>query len=114
MAYIQGDPNAGVNPNIMGGAYDNNQNCLATTTFYFADSATNQFGTINDRTATGSSNTVEGRLQTVVALFDQKGLVNIIPNPGFDIATFPRLGNLNVGRLVTDSELTTVFTVQID
>jgi hypothetical protein len=113
VAYIQGDPNAVVNPNIVGGAYDNNQNGLATTTFYFVDSATNQFGTINDRTAAGSSNTGGGRLQTVGALFDQQGRVNITPNSGFDIATFPQLGNLNVGWLVTDGKLTTVFTVQI-
>jgi hypothetical protein len=113
VAYIQGDPNAGANPNIVGGAYDNNQNGLATTTFYFVDSATNQFGTINDRTAAGSSNTGGGRLQTVGALFDQQGRVNITPNSGFDIATFPQLGNLNVGWLVTDGKLTTVFTVQI-
>ena len=113
VAYIQGDPNAVANPNIVGGAYDNNQNGLATTTFYFVDSATNQFGTINDRTAAGSSNTGGGRLQTVGALFDQQGRVNITPNSGFDIATFPQLGNLNVGWLVTDGKLTTVFTVQI-
>jgi hypothetical protein len=113
VAYIQGDPNAGANPNIVGGAYDNNQKGLATTTFYFVDSATNQFGTINDRTAAGSSNTGGGRLQTVGALFDQNGRVNITPNSGFDIATFPQLGNLNIGLLVTDSKLTTVFTTQI-
>src|SRR5215475_3869902 len=113
VAYIQGDPNAGRNPNIVGGAYDNNQNGLPTTTFYFVDSATNKVGTINDRTAAGSSNTGGGRLQTVGALFDQKGRVNITPNSGFDITTFPRLGNLNVGWLVTDGKLTTVYTVQI-
>jgi len=113
VAYIQGDPNAGANPNIVGGAYDNNQNGLATTTFYFVDTATNQFGTINDRNAAGSSNTGGGRLQTVGALFDQGGRVNITQNSGFDIATFPQLGNLNIGWLVTDGKLTTVFTVQI-
>jgi Domain of unknown function (DUF4394) len=113
VAYIQRDLNAGANPNIVAGAYDNNQNGLATTTFYFADSATNQFGTINDRTAAGSSNTGGGRLQTVGALFDQNGRVNITQNSGLDIATFPQLGNLNVGWLVTDGKLTTVFTVQI-
>jgi hypothetical protein len=112
-AYIAGDDNAGVNPNIVAGAYDNNQNGLATTTFYYADSATNQFGTINDRTATGSSNTGGGRMQTVGALFDQNGRVTITQNSGFDIATFPRLGNLNIGFLVTDSKLTTIFTAQI-
>jgi hypothetical protein len=113
VAYIQGDPNAGANPNIVGGAYDNNQKGLATTTFYFVDSATNQFGTINDRTAAGSSNTGGGRLQTVGALFDQNGRVNITPNSGFDIATFPQLGNLNIGLLVTTGKVTVVFTTQI-
>jgi len=113
VAYIQGDPNRGANPNIVGGAYDNNQKGLATTTFYFVDSATNQFGTINDRTAAGSSNTGGGRLQTVGALFDQRGRVNITPNSGFDIATFPQLGNLNIGLLVTDGKVTVVFTTQI-
>jgi hypothetical protein len=113
VAYVQGDPNAAVNPNIVSGAYDNNQNGLATTTYYFADSATNQFGTINDRTAAGSSNTGGGRLQTVGALFDQQGRVRITQNSGFDIATFPQLGNLNVGWFVTDGKLTRVFTTQI-
>ena len=113
VAYIQGDPNAGVNPNIVGGAYDNNRNGLATTTFYFVDSATNKFGTINDRTAAGSSNTGGGRLQTVGTLFDQQGSVKITQNSGFDITTFPQLGNLNIGLLVTDGKLTTVFTTQI-
>jgi dipeptidyl aminopeptidase/acylaminoacyl peptidase len=113
VAYIRGDLNAGANPNIVGGAYDNNQKGLATTTFYFVDSATNQFGTINDRTATGSSNTGGGRLQTVGPLFDQRGRVNITPTSGFDIATFPQLGNLNIGLLVTDGKVTTVFTTQI-
>jgi Domain of unknown function (DUF4394) len=113
VAYIRGDLNAGANPNIVGGAYDNNQKGLATTTFYFVDSATNQFGTINDRTATGSSNTGGGRLQTVGPLFDQRGRVNITPSSGFDIATFPQLGNLNIGLLVTDGKVTTVFTTQI-
>ncbi|MBO0720167.1 MAG: DUF4394 domain-containing protein [Blastocatellia bacterium] len=113
VAYVQGDVNAGKNPNIVGGAYDNNQNGLATTTFYYVDSATNQVGTIAQRNANGSSNTGGGQLQTVGALFDQNGRVNITANAGFDIATFPRLGNLNVGYLVTDSKLTTIFTVQI-
>ncbi|MBO0857873.1 MAG: DUF4394 domain-containing protein [Chloracidobacterium sp.] len=113
VAYVQGDRSNGVNPNIVGGAYDNNQNGLSTTTFYFVDSATNQVGTINGKNAAGSSNTGGGRLQTVGPVFDQNGRVNITPNAGFDIATFPRLGNLNIGFLVTDSKLTAVYTVQI-
>jgi uncharacterized protein DUF4394 len=113
MAYVAGDVNAGRNPNIVSGAYDNNQNGLATTTFYFGDSATNQIGTIADRTATGSSNTGGGKLQTVGALFDQNGRVTMTANSGFDIATFPRQGNLNVGVLLTTGKLSIIFTTQI-
>lgn len=113
MAYIAGDVNAGQNPNIVGGTYNNNQNGLATTTFYFADSATNKLGTINDRTATGSSNTGGGRLQTVGTLYDQSGPVTITQNAGMDTATFPRQGNVNVTYLVTDSKLTQFYDGQI-
>jgi uncharacterized protein DUF4394 len=113
VAYVAGDANAGRNPNIVSGAYNNNQNGQATTLFYFGDSATNTIGTIADKTATGSSNTGGGKLQTVGALFDQNGRVTITANSGLDIATFPRLGNLNVGYLVTNGKLTVVFTGQI-
>ena len=52
-------------------------------------------------------------MQTVGTLFDQRGPVNITTNSGFDIEPFPQLGNLNIGLLVTDGKLTTVFTTQI-
>jgi uncharacterized protein DUF4394 len=112
MAYIAGDPNSGRNPNIVAGTYNNNQNGLATTTFYFADSATNKLGTINGRT-NGSSNTGGGRLQTVGTLYDQSGPVTITQNAGMDTATFPRQGNVNVTYLVTDSKLTQFYDGQI-
>jgi Domain of unknown function (DUF4394) len=112
-AYIGTDVNAGVNPNLIAGAYDNNQNGLATTTFFIFDSGTNQAVTIADRTATGSSNTAGGRLVTIGGVFDQNGRVTITPNAGFDIATFPRLGNLNIGTLLTTGKLSFLFTAQV-
>jgi Domain of unknown function (DUF4394) len=112
-AYIGNDANAGVNPNLVAGAYDNNQNGRATTTFFIFDSGTNQAVTIADRTATGSSNTGGGRLVTIGGVFDQNGRVTITPNSGFDIATFPRLGDLNIGALLTTGKLSFLFTAQV-
>jgi Domain of unknown function (DUF4394) len=112
-AYIAGDVNASRNPNLVCGAYDNNQNGLATTTFFIFDSGTNQAATIADRNATGSSNTAGGRLVTIGPVFDQNGRVTITPNSGFDIATFPRLNNLNAGYLLTTGKLSLLFTAQV-
>jgi Domain of unknown function (DUF4394) len=112
-AYIANDVNAGVNPNLVAGGYDNNQNGRATTTFFIFDSGTNQAVTIADRTATGSSNTGGGRLVTIGGVFDQNGRVTITPNAGFDIATFPRLGDLNIGALLTTGKLSFLFTAQV-
>jgi hypothetical protein len=112
-AYVAQDVNAGVNPNLVAGGYDNNQNGLATTTFFIFDSGTNQAVTIADRNATGSSNTGGGQLVTIGSVFDQNGRVTITPNSGFDIATFPRLGNLNAGFLLTTGKLSLLFTAQV-
>jgi hypothetical protein len=112
-AYVANDVNAGRNPNLVAGAYDNNQNGLATTTFFIFDSGTNQAVTIADRNATGSSNTAGGRLVTIGPVFDQNGRVTITPNSGFDIATFPRLNNLNAGYLLTTGKLSLLFTAQV-
>jgi hypothetical protein len=113
VAFVAGDVNARANPSLVAGAYDNNLSGLATTTFFAFDSALNKVVTIADRIANGSSNTAGGKLQTVGSLFDQNGLVDITPNAGFDITTFPQAGNLNIGWLITDGKLTTLFTVQI-
>jgi hypothetical protein len=112
-AYIANDVSAGVNPNLVAGAYDNNQNGLGVTTFFIFDSGTNQAVTIADRVAAGSSNTGGGRLVTIGGVFDQNGRVTITPNSGFDIATFPRLGNLNIGALLTTGKLSILFTSQV-
>jgi uncharacterized protein DUF4394 len=112
-AYVVGDINAGKNPNLIAGAYDNNQNGLATTTFFIFDSGTNQAVTIADRNANGSSNTGGGKLVTIGNVVDQSGRVTITPNAGFDIATFPRLGNLNAGYLLTNAKLSIILTAQV-
>jgi uncharacterized protein DUF4394 len=113
VAFAAGDVSAGVNPSLVAGAYDNNLSGLATTTFFAWDSSLNKLVTIADRLANGSSNTAGGRLQTIGTLFDQNGSVDITPNSGFDITTFAQAGNLNVGWLITNSKLTTFFTVQV-
>jgi Domain of unknown function (DUF4394) len=111
-AYVAGDVNSGRNPNLVAGAYDNNRNGLATTTFFIFDSGTNQAVTIADRTAAGSSNTGGGRLVTIGGVFDQDGRVTITPNSGFDITTTPQLG-VNIGVLLTTGKLSTLFTAQV-
>ncbi|MBO0798472.1 MAG: DUF4394 domain-containing protein, partial [Blastocatellia bacterium] len=111
-AYVAGDVNAGKNPNLVAGAYDNNQNGLATTTFFTFDSATNQAATIADRTATGSSNTGGGRLVTIGGVFDQNGQVTITQNSGFDITTSPQ-SNVNIGVLLTTAKLSFISTAQV-
>lgn len=113
VAFAAGDVNAGKNPNLVAGAYTQNQNNRPLTLFYAWDSNLNQAITIANKTATGSSNTGGGQLQTVGTLFDQSGAVDITPNSGFDVSTFPQFGNLDVGWLITDNKLTTFFTVQI-
>jgi hypothetical protein len=112
-AYVDGDDNEGENPNLVAGAYDNNRNGLPTTTFFLFDSETNQAATIADRTANGSSNTGGGRLVTIGDVVDGSGRVTITSNAGFDIATFPRLGNLNAGYLLTNGKLSTILTAQV-
>jgi Domain of unknown function (DUF4394) len=112
-AYVAQDVNAGRNPNLIAGAYDNNQNGRATTTFFIFDSGTNSAVTIADRTATGSSNTGGGRLVTIGGVFDQNGRVTVTPNSGFDIATFDQLGDLNIGALLTTGKLSFLFTAQV-
>jgi Domain of unknown function (DUF4394) len=113
VAFAAGDVSAGVNPNLVAGAYDNNLSGLATTTFFAWDASLDKLVTIADRVASGSSNTAGGKLQTIGALFDQNGKVDITPTAGFDITTFPQAGNLNVGWLITNRKLTTFFSVQV-
>lgn len=88
LQYVAADPNAGVDPNITAGAYDNNVVGATQTTFYLLDYDRDTFVTIADRIANGSSNTGGGKLRTIGPLVDPNGNpINIAPAAGFDIYT---------------------------
>jgi hypothetical protein len=87
-AYAAGDVNAGKDPEITGGAYTNNVAGAANTIFYMIDHDTDTLVTIADKTATGSSNTGGGQLQTIGSFFDEQGnRLNMSPTSDMDIYT---------------------------
>jgi hypothetical protein len=73
LTYAVGDVNAGKTPKVIGGAYNNNVAGATTTLFYAMDHDLDTLVTIADKTATGSSNTGGGRLQTIGRLVDVAG-----------------------------------------
>ncbi|HEY9434076.1 MAG TPA: DUF4394 domain-containing protein [Blastocatellia bacterium] len=73
LTYAVGDVNAGKTPKVIGGAYNNNVAGATTTIFYAMDHDLDTLVTIADKTATGSSNTGGGRLQTIGRLVDIAG-----------------------------------------
>jgi hypothetical protein len=73
LTYAVGDVNAGKTPKVIGGAYTNNVAGATTTIFYAMDHDLDTLVTIADKTATGSSNTGGGRLQTIGRLVDIAG-----------------------------------------
>jgi uncharacterized protein DUF4394 len=88
LTYAAGDVNAGKTPKVTGGAYNNNVAGATTTLFYAMDYDLDTFVTIADKTATGSSNTGGGKLQTIGPLVDVNGnkiTVNAVND--FDIIT---------------------------
>jgi hypothetical protein len=98
-AYTQGDVNAGKDPELSGGAYTNNRPNATTTLFYVIDHDKDTLVTIADKTATGSSNTGGGKLQTIGSLVDQNGnKVNLSPTTDFDIYTDKSGKNFLVGQ----------------
>jgi hypothetical protein len=117
VAFVAGDVNAGVNPNIVGGAYSQNQPNRPLTLYFAIDSSLDKMLTIAAKNAAGSSQTGGGGLQTVGTIYDQAGSVDITPDSGYDIATYPQFGNLDVGWIATGNpgavKITTFFNVQI-
>jgi hypothetical protein len=98
-AYAAGDPFAGKDPEIVGGAYDNNRNGAAVTTFYVIDHDTDSLVTIATRNATGSSNTGTGQLKTIGQFVDGAGNpLNMSPTSDFDIYTDANGRNFLVGQ----------------
>ena len=73
LTYAAGDVNAGKTPKVTGGAYNNNVAGATTTIFYALDHDQDTLVTIADKTATGSSNTGGGKLQTIGPLVDVNG-----------------------------------------
>jgi hypothetical protein len=119
VAFAAGDINQGNDPNLVAGAYSQNQPNRPVTLFYAIDSNANNIVTIANKNATGSSNTGGGSLQTVGKLYDQNGLVILGANSGYDIATYPNLGFLDIGWILSGGvsggpKITTFFNVQIN
>jgi hypothetical protein len=73
LTYAAGDVNAGKTPKVSAGAYNNNVAGATTTLFYAIDYDQDTLVTIADKTATGSSNTGGGKLQTIGRLVDSAG-----------------------------------------
>jgi hypothetical protein len=87
-AYAAGDVNAGKDPELSGGAYTNNVAGAANTLFYVVDHDLDTLVTIADKTATGSSNTGGGQLQTIGSFYDEQGnKLNMSPTTDWDIYT---------------------------
>lgn len=98
-AYVQGDVNFGKDPELTGGAYSNNFAGATTTLFYAIDADTDSLVTIADKTATGSSNTGGGKLQTIGPVVDQNGnRLNLSPTTDIDIYTDRSGKNYLVGQ----------------
>jgi hypothetical protein len=89
LAYIPGDPNSGTSPNIADGAYTNAVNGPTNTIFYLVDSGTDKLVCIPyPLTATLSSNTGAGRIQTVGSVLDSNGrAMSFSPTTSVDIVT---------------------------
>ena len=86
--YAAGDVNAGKDPELSGGAYTNNFVGATATLFYAVDHDLDTLVTIADKTATGSSNTGGGQLQTVGSFVDEQGnKLNMSPTTDWDIYT---------------------------
>src|SRR5262245_33844401 len=98
-AYVSGDVNAGKDPEISGGAYTNNFVGATATLFYMVDHNLDTLVTIATKTATGSSNTASGGLQTIGQFFGQDGTpFNMSPTTDFDIYTDGNGVNFLVGQ----------------
>lgn len=98
-AYAQGDVNFGKDPEIVGGAYNNNFNGATATLFYLVDHDLDTLVTIAGKNATGSSNTGAGQLQTIGSFVDEYGnALNMSPTTDFDIYTDSNGTNFLVGQ----------------
>jgi len=96
--YAAGDPNAGQDPELTGGAYDNNRNGAAATTYYVIDHDKDTLCTIATR-SNGSSATATGVLKTIGGFIDYSGnRLNMSPTSDLDIYTEVNGVNYLVGQ----------------
>ncbi len=113
VAYVAGDANFGVDPNITAGAYNNNFAGATKTLFYMADAGSDTFVTIADLTAAGSSNTAGGKLKTIGPVVDGSGApVNITRSSGLEIHTL--VTGINLGILVSGGSVYLINLQRID
>ena len=112
-AYAQGDVNFGKDPELSGGAYTNNFAGAPSTLFYLVDHNLDTLVTISTKSATGSSNTGGGQLQTIGKFVDENGTaLNMSPTTDFDIYTDTNGTNFLVGQ--TTRLLFSIDLAQID
>ncbi|MET0497383.1 MAG: DUF4394 domain-containing protein [Steroidobacteraceae bacterium] len=98
-AYAQGDVNFGKDPELTGGAYTNNFAGSTATLFYLVDHDKDTLVTISTKSATGSSNTGGGQLQTIGKFVDEnRQPLNMSPTTDFDIYTDSNGTNFLVGQ----------------
>jgi len=96
--YAAGDPNAGQDPELTGGAYSNNRNGAATTIYYVVDHDKDTLATIATL-ANGSSATATGVLKTIGRFTDSAGTrLNMSPTTDFDIYTDANGNNFLIGQ----------------
>jgi hypothetical protein len=98
LAYVAGDPAAGQDPEISGGAYSNNTVGTTTTIFYMVDHARDTLVSIATIT-NGSSATGGGSLKTLGNLVDATGAkLDMSPSTDIDIFTDASGRNFLVGQ----------------
>jgi Domain of unknown function (DUF4394) len=113
LSYMAGDVNAGVDPNICAGAYNNNYVGATTTLFYAIDYDLDTFVTIKPAAPGGSSATGGGKLQTIGRLVTPTGaMINVAPTVDIDIYSDGNGGNSVIG--VSGRTLFTIDLSQIN
>src|SRR5215510_14214259 len=109
LTYPAPDVNAGKDPNVACGSYNNNFAGATVTLFYGIDYGLDTFFTIPPATAGGSSNTGGGQLQTIGPLVTPAGArVNFSPLAGIDIVT-----NANGVNTAYGTSGETLFTIDL-
>jgi hypothetical protein len=112
LAYAMGDVNAGRNPEVVGGTYNNNLAGAATTLFYAVDAARDTFVTIANR-VNGSSATGGGQLQTIGNLVDGGG-TRLNFNSVSDIDIYTSAAGVNTLVGINNKTLFTIDLNQIN